>query len=306
MVINNYSGSAIRFALSNAQGVSCVPRKQICLPHSGFNMGMAFEATIAVGTDLYIFALPCDFVESLGMATIASELDAKFTADPTDFIPFEVGTYGGTVYGVDPNLFSVYDSFAFWSLSMLGTNQCLCYFIFEQTYDGITHAFSTSYYQSQCYQVNQDCGTFEIHYSNDSDSLGLPYIPPSFYYTAHFWGKLWKPQVLTEKKSYIKSNNDNVTISSRSDEVWQLDVDAMNYEDHRALQVALLSDNVTILSKDFQQFAGLANYNPTGTENDFVLTENYNIKYSSICFETARGECKLKRKDPIGLINYQC
>lgn len=310
MVINNYSGSIVRLKdVAASEDANCMPRLSYCLPHNNDVIGFAFEATsLFANFTAFIFQLPCDYVNSVSLASRVAYLQAQWALNPLLFADFYASNLAATDTFYQPiGAHSVVDSFIFWDIPYT-TNQCFCYVVFEATASG-GMTFKESAYKSQCFQeVGDVCSTFEVRYFNTQDSLGLPNITTSdstFYYSGMFGGKLWKPQIETEQKTYIKSNNENVIISSRSDESWRLDVDALNYQDHRALQIALRSDTLTIVSKDFSQFTGLP-YEPTGTENDFIVTENYNIKYLAGCYESARGEVKLRRKDPIGLVNYQC
>jgi len=311
MEINNYSGSIVRLTdIAATEDPNCVPRLSYCLPHNNDVIGFSFEATsLTAGLTPFIFQLPCDFVNSVSLPTRVAYLQAQWALDPLLFTNYYASNLASTDTFYQPiGAHSVLDSFIFWG-ETYSTNQCFCYVVFEASLSGGVLTFQESAYKSQCFQeVGEACSTFEIRYYNNSDSLGLPDITTSnanFYYSGMFGGKLWKPQIETEQEIYIKSNNENVIISSRSDESWLLDVDALNYQDHRALQIGLRSDNLTIVSKDFSQFTGLP-YEPTGTENDFVVTENYTIKYLAGCYESAMGAVKLRRKDPLGLINYQC
>jgi len=290
---NNYPFSVYRF---NDTINKCVDDYEYCMPV--LNTMNTLALVYGGSSTPMVVPLPCDYVYGDSPITDGKILD-WIIANPTSCLNSQLGQIGITdvfhTKASPPSISAIWNDIGFTGYKV---GMCVCYFFLE------TDSFSyfTILGKSQCLQVvgNTDCNVVQVTYSNNSESLGLPIIPQN--YTAQYWGKLWKPQLKSTGRTYTKSNGELIVVSSRSDEIWQLDINMMNYEDIRNLTLALKSDKVIIYNLTGAQF-GL----PSSSENtQFYLEEDITIPYSNKCFASARISAKLRLKSPVGFINYNC
>jgi hypothetical protein len=109
------------------------------------------------------------------------------------------------------------------------------------------------------------------------------------------------PELASEQKIYTRSDGSNQVLYQRKDEVYTLETDTMPYLWHKALDIALSHDSVSIQSPNTTAF------DPLNAATQFVKKENYQIEYNKAPFSNrGKGTCKLTNADPIHLINNNC
>lgn len=286
----------------------CIPDYSYCLPNINKTNKMAVEYTPSTGFFPFILPMPCDY--PFGSFNpiyddIISDALINYAGMPKFQTMFLDNVTSTDIWHTKAAPSTISDLWTELGIASTGytysVGMCYCLYLIES--DNYAAGTFNVLGKSNCLKLvaGTDCSIININYKNSSDSLGLPYIANPFRYEVQLRGKLWKPTIKTEGKGYLKSNNEWVVVSSRSDEIWILNVDVLNYYDIRNLTMALRSDTCNIQSLDFYQF----NQGGTGFEQ-FASQEDPVITYLQGCFATGRATYNLLRKEPIGLVNYQC
>ena len=154
---------------------------------------------------------------------------------------------------------------------------------------------------TSCFQrIDTSCYTSVLTYSNSSDAFGFQYL----------WGKpnvvelpiyLRDPKMENDQKVYTKSDGSLVKLYERKEETYTLETDLMPYTWHKALDIALSHDSISI------QNDAEAVFDPLNTAVHFVKKENYEIEYQKAPLSSlGKGSCKLSNANPIHLINNNC
>jgi len=300
-MITNFRNSIYQF---NKTTTTCIPQYEYCLPTTQYvnNMAINYDGS----DDLILVPLPYDYeYGDIVIDPLITLWIAGYNATPLLYPEFAKCFFyseSATIW-YNNDLLNGIDLREIWDeIGLTTPTDGLCYKYVVIETDYIT--WNVQGY-SQCLTMNTSnlCDIVYLTYSNNSDSLGLPKISNTLWnYSAQFVGKLWKPQLKSTGRTYTKSNGELIVVNSRSDEIWQLDINMMNYEDIRNLTLALKSDKVIIYNLTGAQF-GL----PSSSENtQFYLEEDITIPYSNKCFASARISAKLRLKSPVGFINYNC
>jgi hypothetical protein len=104
-----------------------------------------------------------------------------------------------------------------------------------------------------------------------------------------------------DQKVYTRSDGTIVKLFERKEEAYTLETDLIPYAWHKALDIALSHDTVTIANPNASSF------DPVNTATQFIKKDNYEIEYMKAPFTSyGKGFCKLLNADPIHLINNNC
>jgi hypothetical protein len=137
------------------------------------------------------------------------------------------------------------------------------------------------------------CYTSVLSYSNNSDAFNFQYL----------WGKpnsvelplyLRDPMMENDQKVYTKSDGTIVKLYERKEEIYMLETDLMPYAWHKALDVALSHDNVSI------QNLNAANFDPIGTT--FTTTTWHSTTGGVTTLQSSNTVLGTPANDPTSLI----
>ena len=187
---------------------------------------------------------------------------------------------------------------------------CLCYLIIELKWNGdktelldlaIIAKSTTSYKLTE--SVRNECSI-----------VGFYYVPNGFgfpsNYTNHYsswvWGKVWKPTLAPNGKSYIKSNGERIALNEQFTESWQLDVYLSDYQYHKAANVALRCPISKVYNKDMQDFSEFNVDNIFGPNMNVIIDKEYAFTYADGCYSSVRGKATILNNEFSEGISYNC
>lgn len=167
--------------------------------------------------------------------------------------------------------------------------------VIERSYFGCTNCFKRA--------DIADCFLSVISYKKEDDAFDFKYslFAPDTENRVELPFYLNAPAMVNDQKVYQRSDGKEIKLYERKEEQYVLETDMMPYAWHKALDIALSHDTVSIIN------GTLTAYDSFNTATQFVKKENYEIEYGPVALTLmGKGKCKLTNATPVHLYNNNC
>lgn len=266
-----------------------------------FALIVAEHERLPIGSDVNIYFDTVPFAQTTG-AVFAPTFDSRSSLG----VPYTVGGYTVVSVTGHDSIRPLPPSAPVDILTTIEVGQCfklqLIYehldgpggnVLYRQFIDGCTNCFIRT--------VPDECYTSVISYRNPTDTFGFTYFNTSTFNIIELPVYLRDPVMENDQKVYTKSDGSVVKLYERKEEKYTLETDLMPYIWHKALDIALSHDTVTITNPNASSF------DPVNTATQFVKSDNYQIEYMKAPLSSlGKGTCKLINATPVNLINNNC
>lgn len=297
---------------------TCYPDPKACLPSSGIH-NLSFQAAVVIPlSSLLTFAESTIYLSSVPPDFDCSVRTQDFSAGTTTPLNHLVlMTYGAaeiSPYGDDYQIARMW--FNTWNNDYATCTEannaiamppgtCFKLVLVGDTYAAGLLTQRTYYGCTNCFVVVPvgECYTSALAYSNPVNAFGFDYsdAPAGYVNKVELPCYLRDPVLESEQKVYTRSDGTLVKLFERKEERYELETDQMPYLWHRALDIALSHDSVSI------QNANASGFDPLHTAMQFVKKGAYEVEYNKAPLSAfGKGKCTLSNALPLSLINNNC
>jgi hypothetical protein len=307
----------------------CYPDPKLCLPLSSW-VNLVCQVQVDATNPLALLAFESGSTSNIYLTPVAPDFPCSYNVETS------IGGFSNTHYPVIADFFESYDTgsaspyvYIYFDYPMdsgsmddvttinntIAVPPGTCFkfalvwdvlaadsSLLERNYYGCTSLFRRT--------PIDDPYTSVIAYVNATAALTNPSDAFDFHYTGpHTIAPnrielpcyLRDPTMPSDQKIYTRSDGSNIVLFQRKDEQYTLETDLLPYSWHKALDIALSHDYVTISTPN------AAAFDPLNTATQFIKKDNYEIEYMKAPFSSfGKGTCKLLNADPIHLINNNC
>jgi hypothetical protein len=317
--VSNYPNSFYKF--NQECDSTCIPKfeRDYPLPSSilpTFSLNITEQAVVGHVQDYLLIPYPCDLANCLDTASLLWDMvAAKFS----DIYTTEIWLQNYIFFRNDDNIFTFdnVDGSLSWEAFYLNyaTNlgNCdlygtMCLFVVELDWND-----SRTVLNSVNVIARSDKSFVSVSLDSECGVVGLEYTPNGFGFPSQWtgiynlwtWGKVWKPSLESSGEIYIKSNGIRQVLNEQLTEGWTLDIDMTEYNNHKAINVALKSVGTRVYNRDMADFSEFP-IDSYGYYMETLIKEQYSFNYTDKCYSSARGKAVILNNQFSEGVSYNC